>query len=348
MSALHKASTAGDIQQIAQLISQGADLECHDEKDGLTPLMAACLSPNAGVDAVALLIDHGADIHACCTREPNRNTQLISMAVRSSSIGKLKLLLESGANLDPPSPHGYTLLTLAACADRMDVFDLLLDAGSPREGRSSYGESALSVLSRNGRFDRIEMLLDLGVDPAPLEWSDFHREVATGDLDGMARLMDAGAEIEEKDGWERTPFLMAIQTGDLAKVELLLAKGAKITATGRCGKTALQYPIGLDDSKMMEFLIAKGLDIEAEDSHGSTSLMDAVEQSAVACFRVLIAAGAEWEKNNAYRDALILSASHPAIIRELIELGANPSDLEAEEIRTMVGVKVTDDLPIDQ
>ena len=348
MSALHKASVAGDVQRIVQLISQGADLECHDEQDGMTPLMAACLSPTAGVDAVALLLDHGADIHACCTRDFDKNEQLISMAVRSSSLGKIRLLLESGANPDPPSRHGYTLLTLAACADRMDVFDLLLDAGSPREGRSSYGESALSVLSNNGRFDRIGMLLDLGVDPAPLEWSDLHREIATGGLDGMAHLLDGRAEIEEKDGWERTPFLMAIQNGDLAKVELLLAKGAKITATGRCGKTAMQYPIGLDDSKMMEFLIAKGLDVELEDEHGSTALMDAVEQSAVACFHVLIAAGAEWEKNNTYRDALIQSASDPVIIRKLIELGANPSDLEAEEIRVLVGLEVIDSLPIDR
>ncbi len=213
---------------------------------------------------------------------------------------------------------------------------------------SSYGESALSVLSRNGRFRQIRALLDLGADPAPLEWSGFHRTVALGGLDDISDFLDRGADIEEKDGWERTPFLLAIQTGDTLKVDLLLRRGADIGARGRCGRTVLQYSVILDDGGMLEFLIGKGLDLGAEDEHGHTALMDAVEQDATACFRVLIAAGADWEKSDAYGDALIRSASDPEIIRELILLGGHPSDLEADEIRKMIGIEPADDLPVDQ
>jgi len=68
MSALHKSAIAGDTRRIEQLLLQGAYPDFHDEKDGLIPLMAACLGGkagvDAGVDAVRMLIDGGSNVNA--------------------------------------------------------------------------------------------------------------------------------------------------------------------------------------------------------------------------------------------------------------------------------------------
>lgn len=345
MSEIHKAAKAGNIRLIGQLLSQGAELECHGD-DGETPLMTACMSERAGNEVAQLLLDSGADLNARAKGTYREGMTLLALAIPEASLCKINLLIESGADLSAVMPSGYTLLTLAACADRMDVFGLLLSKGAPINGESSHNESALSVLSRNGRFAEIGKLLELGADAKPLEWTTMHRAVALGSMTEIAACLEKGENIEALDFWERTPFLLSLQTGDVKRSELLLDGGANRGAKGRCGKTPMQCPVVLDDAVMIEWLVSEGFDINAEDDFGHTALVDAAECGAVACFHALIAAGAEWEKVVQHRNPLIANVEHPEIAKTLIALGADPSKLQADILRKLMGLETMDELPV--
>ena len=386
MPALHQAARAGDLREMERLLDAGTPVDLHDE-EGHTPLMTACLSPDAGLGTLELLIARGADVNAVVrppaaaapdmdgllddcgdldldpeTRammeqgraiiqrsqalvaergEERRST--LSVAVRSATLEKLRLLIERGADPAFTSALGYTPMILAACAGRMDVIELLASAGAPATCESVYGESPVRNLSRTGAFREVGLLLDLGADPAPLEWTPLHRAVALGSLEEVTALLDQGADPEAADSWERTAFLLAVHGGDIGKAERLLSRGASREARGRCGKTPLQYPTDRDDAPMLRWLLSQGFDPGQADEFGHTPMMDAVDRTAAACFEVLLDAGADPRKGK-YDKPLVAEASHPEIIRRLLELGENPADLGHEALCDWIGLGTRDEM----
>lgn len=342
---LHKAAIAGDLAELRRLADMGADIDCLDEASGHTPLMAACVSQSAGLDAVEFLLDHGADVNAVSQTDYGEDKSLLAIAVSNAAVTceKVQLLIERGADVNFRSSHGYTLMTLAACADRMDAIDVLLAAGALLNGESDWRESALSVLSRNARFGQIAKLLDHGADPAPLKWTPLHRSVALGTLEEVKSLLDGGADTEVVDFWERTGFLLAVHSGDIGKTALLLARGANREATGRCGKPPMHYPITRDDTPMMRWLIDQGFDLNQKDEFGHSPLREAAEYSAPKCFRLLVESGAEWIPGD---EEIISNASHPAIVGMLYERGEDLSKLEASVLREFIGLGTADMLTV--
>ncbi|MCU0778829.1 MAG: ankyrin repeat domain-containing protein [Akkermansiaceae bacterium] len=350
MAKIHQVARDGDLAELLRLLDDGADLETRDDKTGHTPLIAACLSPNTDPEIVQLLLDRGANVHASGKRYGNQDEPLIALAIQNedTNCDKIRLLIVCGAEVHYRSAHGYTLLTLASCGGREDVIDLLLAAGAPVDGKSDHGESALSVLSRRGLFDAVAKILGHGADPGPLQWTTLHRAVALGSLGEVGELLDQGGNMETTDFWERTALLLAIQAGDTEKAGLLLSRGANRKATGRCGKPPMHYPIDRDDAAMLQWLIGQGFDIGQEDRSGNPALVEAVTNSAPACFRALIAAGADWKWQCHYGFGLMHDATHPEIIRTLMELGADAAELEAEQRRKLVGLDTTEELSVSK
>ncbi|MCW1922382.1 ankyrin repeat domain-containing protein [Luteolibacter arcticus] len=307
------------------------------EIEGLDPEMSAMLEQSRELirQSQAILENQGEE-----------RGSVLSVAVKCASVEKLQRLIERGADPAFTSAHGYTPVILAACASRMNVIELLMAAGATADGASKHGESAVRLFSRTGDFPEVRRLLELGADPEPLGWTPLLRAVALGTLNEVAALLDQGADLEAKDWWERTAFLLAVDAGDIAKAGLLLSRGANRDATGRCGKTALHYPID-DNIEMLRWLLAQGFDPKAEDGFGHTPIMEAVDESALACFESLLEAGANW-KTGKYSDPLIAAATHPAIIQRLIDLGENPGRIGEEALRNWIGLGTRDELPVSE
>ena len=344
MNSIHQAAARGDQDALARLLEEGGDVDLRDA--GKTSLLVACESPDAGPDVIKLLLNYGADVGATCGGYGGEDLPLIALAVKSTaSCEKLRLLFERGADFKYRSSKGYSLMTWAACADRMDVIDLLLSLGAPMDGNSDHNESVLSVLSRMGRFGQIGKVLEHGADTAPLKWTALHRAIALGTLRDVESLLEAGANPEVVENWERTALLLAIHSGDTEKAALLLAWKANRNATGRCAKPPTHYPLESDNVRMMRWLIEQGFDLNQEDEFGHTPLMEAAEKSAVACFRLLVESGAVWIFND---EDIISSASHPEIVGMLYERGDDLCRLHPAVLRNFIYLGSAPDLPVSR
>jgi len=381
---IHDAAREGDIRAVRACLARGVSIDEREERSGVTPLMEACKSPDAGVDMVEFLIGAGADLTACVQSErgkrvndlnlpvnfpklpagcgvdpqifqmleasremiknrPVDDPPLIVAVASRISAEKLRLLIDAGIDVNARSGCGYTAFFHAATHDRREILEMLLAAGASPDGASTYAESAIRDYSREGKFDRVRWLLELGADPAPLGWIGLHQAVVFGSMADVTGAIAAGADLEARDSWERTAFLLAVHAGDQSKAALLLEKGADPLARGRCGHTTTAYTAYRDDAPMLQWLLKWGFNPEETNDFGGTAFLNAVEHNAVECCRVLLDAGVDWQKGS-HGTTPISSASQPEIVRLLLERGADLSELEPEARGAFIGLETTEDL----
>ncbi len=369
---IHIHAANGDMAALAAELENGVSVEAHN-KEGRTPLMVAAASPKAGIEMLQFLLDQGANVNArSLPRKPVELTEegratmeeagidtsiydrqkdtpsvdsVLRYAVKSASHEKIVLLLEAGADAGFVNAAGYGILVNAmhriddSDEEHRAIVETLIDAGTPLDAVSDYGESAICVASRCGKFEMVAMLLERGADPEPLDWTPLFHEVATGNLNAVARLVDEGATLEQRDAWDRTPFLLSVHAGHLEIAKHLLDRGSDRSATGRCGQTALMYAISRDDAVMLKWLIAMGWDVEEADEFGGFPLEQAAQEGAVGCVKVLLGAGARVDRRDEYDSGAIQAAASPKIVHLLAAAGEDLSDVGPKMRQQLAGTE---------
>ena len=343
---LHNLVKRGNFERVNDLLRPSAHGEAIDinayDNQGRTPLMYAVESPKAGVELVRLLLAHGASVHRECSQFGTQYS-MVALCLAGRDPRKLEVLLEYGADIQYTRDGGYDALIDAAHGrdiERdprlLDLLKLVMGRGLASNSVTMYQESALRMLSRVGRFDAIRLLLDAGADETQLEWTPLIRAVALDSLAEVTTVVESGANLEERDWWSKTPWLVAIQTGDIAKASFLLERGAATGACGRCGKPSLAYAIENHHSSMLEWLLEIGAPVEQTDDFGTTPLISAVECGNLEGVDVLLKAGANVHSEKSGLTALASVRSREIAIR-LLESGADPSQLAYEGRRSLLG-----------
>ena len=66
------------------------------------------------------------------------------------------------------------------------------------------------------------------------------RAARDGDVERIKRLVKAGHDVNQRDGWERTPLMCAASKGHTDCVEYLIQIGAQLELEDKDGHTALK------------------------------------------------------------------------------------------------------------
>jgi ankyrin repeat protein len=259
---------------------------------------------------------------------------------------KVRAFIAAGADVRYQRAEGYDALIdavhgrdVARDPRLLDLLSLLVEEGVNLSGISEYGESGLRVLSRIGRFDGVRLLLAAGADRSQLGWTPLMEAVALGSLDDVEAALAQGADLEARDWWSRTAWLIAILAGDIPKADLLRRRGADTTACGRCGFPPLFYAIAGHHPEMLRWLLREGADVDKTDEFGSTALIHAVDHDDIACVEILLGAGADVDVDAS--GTALKSAESREMAMRLLDAGANPADLSHEAKRAIVGLAST-------
>ncbi len=184
------------MEEVRSLLDAGADITKTDHFNK-TPLEEAVES--GSVEVARLLIDEGVDPN----RENEKGHRPIHRAFgepteKSRSAEIVELLLEHGANADPPLSDGfygprYTPLCAAAKSGYSEAMGLLLEGGA--DPHAEKNSDALFLAAGSGSRETVELLLQEGIDP-----------------------------LQANDR-EQTPLFDAAGSGSAETVELLLEEG---------------------------------------------------------------------------------------------------------------------------
>jgi uncharacterized protein len=85
-------------------------------------------------------------------------------------------------------------------------------------------------------------------------------------------LLQAGANVNQRDEFGNTPLMIAADRSNLAIVELLLAAGADVRATNESGFTALMNAADHGNITIVKTLIKAGSDVRARSKAGFSAL----------------------------------------------------------------------------
>lgn len=110
---------------------------------------------------------------------------------------------------------------------------------------------------------------------------------ATGHVDSIELLLEAGAEIQPGDQAE-SPLLVATVRGHEDAVRALLAAGADVDVGEVSGVSPLMVIAAVGALDMARILVEAGADVQLETSDGHSALTAASEQGHRALYRYLV------------------------------------------------------------
>jgi ankyrin repeat protein/mono/diheme cytochrome c family protein len=152
-----------------------------------------------------------------------------------------------------------------------------------------------------------------------------HHAAGFGSLDTMARLIEAGADVNARNRFRSTPLHWAAH--DSAKTALLLARGAEVNAKQIEGRTPLFLAASMGaNHQTVKLLIEHGADPSLATANGQTPLMAAAARGNVELIGLLLDRKVDVNaQNGAGETALMFAASsgNTAAVKLLLDRGAD-------------------------
>ena len=316
---LYAAAKEGNTGLVERLLRRGADTSVATET-GATPLHAAAASGHIAV--VRLLLKHGAPVEA----QDDEGARPLHYACGEQAWATMQIA---------PRNRGKVLRALAA-------------AGSDLDARRAGGQTPLYDAIRFGNTELARVLVGLGADPnagvqvlklgvaqdggstglpelprGPL--TPLHLAAFGPDVRLVETLVEAGADLNARDGLGRTPLHLAALAGRSEAIRTLVSHGAAVDARDRAftrwdaysdplttvrmemelarpptleewkepAQTALHYAAHADKPAAVRTLLSAGADIEATTDSGATAVHVAANRGSLGALGALIESGAE-------------------------------------------------------
>jgi ankyrin repeat protein len=164
-------------------------------------------------------------------------------------------------------------------------------------------------------------------------WTPLHHAAAQDRVEEVQTLLVAGKFTETGDESGRTPLHCAAQYGSIGVLQALLKAGASIGATDDELNTPLHLAAESSNADVVRALLEAGAKSDVQDTMQNTPLHWAAIYGRAEAVRLLLEAGADANVQNACGktplhhacevNPSIGPASHPEIVRALVEAGAN-------------------------
>lgn len=247
---LMHAAAFGSIEAMRLLLEAGADVNAKNDF-GATALLWCARQG----DKARLLIERGADVNA---QSKQGRTPLMMAAMRDGGSDIVALLLAKGADPKAADTRGDTALGLASQYGDMDTVRLLAAKGADVHAANKKGETPIVQAALRTWPDAVRFFIGKGADVnVATQWyptvrngqiqllqlTALHHAVQSGSPEMVRDLLNAGANVNTRDGRGFGPLTLAV-AAENQKAEIvraLIAAGADVNARAKTGETPLDW-----------------------------------------------------------------------------------------------------------
>ena len=186
-------------------------------------------------------------------------------AVKKNDLSSLRILLDSGENVNAVDPDGSIALHWAVHNDSLEIVQLLLSAGSDVNAKNRYGVAPLSLAANNGSASMVKSLLDRGAfaNTVMAEDESVLMTAARAGVEEVVNLLiSAGANVNARESWRgQTALMWAAAEGNLEVLELLVSEGADVSARSDKGFTPLLFAAREGETSVVHSLFKNGASV---------------------------------------------------------------------------------------
>jgi ankyrin len=320
------------LDAVKYLLQHKFDLNQPD-KSGRTPLHHAAGIKNPAV--VKLLLQNGADPNP--KNDPRFPKQLppLAVAINTDDIETIQLLLEHKSD-----PNAGAPLALAARRKNLESVEVLLKSTADPNLPDGEGNRPLFFAARDGNRLMADRLLKAGADPnlpSARGALPLHAAVEKSDKLMVEMLLKAGADPSKPDDARATAVTYATRKGDKVILDILL-ENIKEPPPPEDRANILRNAVVGGRLNILKTILEKEKDpVAAVNSRaaGDSSLLHlAAFHDQLDIARELIARGAHVNAQTDQGFTPLHSAKSAAMIRLLLEHGADPNALTKTEERT--------------
>ncbi|XP_070703520.1 protein TANC2 [Pempheris klunzingeri] len=312
----------------------------------LSPVLSSLrnlYTPNIKVSR--LLIMGGADVDFCS--DVLNNAPLLCVHAHLGHSDAVALLLDHGAQVDAQSHDGLTALGFAASAGHLDIATMLCQHRAKVGHVDNSGRCVLVHTAQRGHLEVLRFLLkradwsctsccsQRGVTRCQAVRQALIAAASMGHAEMVSYLLDLPEEDENEEErpeintpdslWGETALTAAAGSGRLAVCRLLLDQGAAAEQGNRRGVAPLFSAVRRGHWQVVELLLNHGVEVNMVDQQGRTALMTASSEGHITTGQLLLDHGASLDQTD--REGLTalswacLKGKLP-LVKELVERGA--------------------------
>ncbi|TYZ61591.1 hypothetical protein PybrP1_003467 [[Pythium] brassicae (nom. inval.)] len=318
-SPVHAVASNGHLDVLDHLVSAGVDVDLTNAFD-VTPLCAAVLSGKLPI--MGYLLANGADVGH--TMKDDRAFTYLHFAAENGDEEAVRLLAESGADVDARDEFGYTPLHIAAVHGAVTVVEALLESGADLYAEGLDGLTVTDVAAASGQLRVLQYLQEHGfvhdlerphpsdpkVTPLSLAAADGHPAVVRYLVelqDQQLRLSNVGGggsddqataeavhalELRQREA-RYDALISAVESDHLDVVAFLCEVGAHDGMLEARDTTPLHTAAGLGRTLVAEFLLQEQhASLAARTTAGLTALHVAATTGQAGMLKLLLAFGA--------------------------------------------------------
>ena len=305
---LLRAAAAGDVDGVREALADGADVAATDETDATALVLAAY---GNHLDVARALVDAGADVnHKDRTQQ---SAYLISTSEVGNDPRLLDLMLASGARVQAKDRFNGTGLIRAAERGFPVIIGRLLDAGIQVDHVNELGWTALHeaiILGRGTRpYERVvQQLIEARADVELPSQRDGVRPIEHAQRRGFTNIENLLREAA-RDMTPDTRLLNAADDGSVVAVEAALTDDADLEARDGRDRTALLLAATRDHVDVARLLVARGADVNAVDDQRDTPFLVTGVTGSVAMLDALLPGDPDTTVTNRFGGVSIIPAS---------------------------------------
>ena len=191
-----------------------------------------------------------------------------------------------------------------------------------------------------GAVETFEPEFDVGVEMRPRAGvfgiTELMMAALEADIPKAKQLLDAGADINERDDSQSTPLMWAVHSGDVEIVRFLISQGADVRAKAYRNATALMVAMTGNHESSAVALIDAGADPNGRGNSAMNYLEDAAMSGMTGVVDALIRNGTDLDTYGSSALHWAVSGGHTATARRLIDAGVDVNATISRSSRPLI------------